>query len=199
VVTSRVVISSPRLVTSPTPSERAKPKSIEESITTRKHLAYAKSEGAGRLTVDFGLGELELDLGPMIWYCRSDNLVTRRLKEAGLAGETIRTCFVGTKANKDEDCVITSLRMVTPHSPGPVNEELYDTLWDYLDHGPTLVACRMQKGSDNPKVDIARFKRRYPADPGLYDDGQALVVDGQVIAARIIGHACRDSSPNVCD
>jgi hypothetical protein len=167
-------------------------KSIEESITTKKRLTYAKPEGAGRLTVDFGLGELVLDLDLMIRLFDSDNTVTRLLKEASKADKTIRTSFVGTKGDKDEDCVITSLRMVSPDSPGPLNEGLYYTIWDYLDHGANLVACRMSSGQDNPSVDIARFKRRYPADPGLYDDGQALLIDGKVIAARIIGHACRE-------
>lgn len=135
----------------------------------------------------------------MILFFKSDNVVVRQLKKASSAGETIRTCFIGTKGHYDETCVITSLRMVLPHSTGPTNEGLYHAIWDYLDHGADLVACRMEKGSDNPKVDIARFKRRYPADPGLYDDGQVLMVDGQVMAARIIEHGCRDLSPNVCD
>ncbi len=163
---------------------------IEKSITTRKSLLYEQPEGEGRLLVKFDGGELELGLSSLVAYVgKSESSLTRQLKMASMDGKTVVTRFVG--ARDGEACVMSSIK-VESGGFSTVKEGLYYTIWDFLDSEGGLAACRTEEGSVKPTVDIAKFKRRYPNDVGLYDDGQALLVDGKVVAARIIGHACRE-------
>jgi|GEM_PF-6420399 len=175
---------------SPPPVQKATPAPIEKSITTRKRLLYAEPEGAGRLRVQFAGGELELGLSSLVAFVgRSETALTHQLKMASLDEKTVFTRFVGGRDG--EACVMSSIQLEGGRF-ARVKEGLYYTIWEYLDSEGGLAACRMDADSGTPKVDIARFKRRYPNDQGLYDDGQALLVDGKVVAARIIGHACRE-------
>ena len=175
---------------SPPPLQKPAPAPIEKSITTHKRLLYEQPEGAGRLLVQFAGGELELGLSSLVAFVgNSENALTHQLKRASLDEKTVVTRLVGGRDG--EACVMSSIKL---ESGGfsTVKEGLYYTIWEYLDSEGGLAACRMDADSGKPKVALARFKRRYPNDLELYDDGQALLVDGKVVAARILGHACRD-------
>lgn len=175
---------------SPPPLQKLAPAPIEKSITTRKRLLYEQPEGAGRLLVQFAGGELEVGLSSLLAFVgNSENALTHQLKMASLDEKTVVTRLVGGRDG--EACVMSSIKLES-RGFSTVKEGLYYTIWEYLDSEGGLAACRMDADSGKPKVDIARFKRRYPNDLELYDDGQALLVDGKVVAARIIGHACRD-------
>lgn len=189
-------LEQPRMTTaataapSPPPLQKPAPASIEQSITTRKRLLYKQPEGAGRLLVQFAGGKLELGLSSLVAFVgNSENALTHQLKMASLDEKTVVTRLVGGRDG--EACVMSSIKL---ESGGfsTVKEGLYYTIWEYLDSEGGLAACHMDAAPGKPKVDIARFKRRYPNDLELYDDGEALMVDGQVVAARILGHACRD-------
>jgi hypothetical protein len=177
-------VSHAKAVLNPTPLP------IQNSITTRKRVLYETPEQGGTLVVRFDAGEVELSLESLLRFVRTDNVLTDRLKGAILDERDVTASFVARL--RDEGCVISAIKVESPGFSG-AKEGLYYTVWDYLDQGGNLVACRVG-GSKKPKVDIARFKRTYPADPGLYDDGQALLVDGKVVLARIIAHACRDAN-----
>ncbi len=183
-------LEQPQMTTDESTTPHLSSAPIGRSITTRKSLLYEQPEGEGRLLVKFAGGELELGLSSLVAYVgKSENSLTRQLKMASMDGKKVVTRFVG--ARDGEACVMSSIK-VESGGFSTVKEGLYYTIWDYLDSEGGLAACRTEEGSRKPAVEIAKFKRRYPNDVGLYDDGQALLVDGKVVAARIIGHACRE-------